>query len=167
MATAKKTAKQEPIQLGVKPKTKRNLPAAAEATKWEKGRAATGGAVLKRSQKGVKPFYNRLTNEERRLLAEDANGLTPLQFLLSVMRDEAYDIPERIDAAKAAAPYIHRRMPIAIEGPTMPLGVMDIAALGRLSDPEIKHLQQLLAKAGGKLVDSTDDQQPVTLGGIA
>jgi hypothetical protein len=37
-------------------------------------------------------------------------GLTPLEYLLSVMRDESGEEAKRIDAAKAAAPYIHPRL---------------------------------------------------------
>src|SRR5271169_5548941 len=34
-----------------------------------------------------------------------AGGEMPLDFLLSVMRDDKRDFPARLDAAKAAAPY--------------------------------------------------------------
>ena len=37
-------------------------------------------------------------------------GLTPLDYLLSVMRDEDLPRDERVDAAKAAAPYLHARL---------------------------------------------------------
>ena len=38
-----------------------------------------------------------------------ADGLTPLEYLLSVMtKDE--DAARRLDAAKAAAPYVHPRL---------------------------------------------------------
>jgi hypothetical protein len=33
----------------------------------------------------------------------------PLEFLLSVMEDESHPIATRVDAAKAAAPYVHFR----------------------------------------------------------
>jgi hypothetical protein len=33
-----------------------------------------------------------------------------LEFLLSVMRDENREFPMRLDAAKAAAPYVHARL---------------------------------------------------------
>lgn len=39
-----------------------------------------------------------------------AQGITPLEYLLSIVRDEALDRPERVDAAKAAAPYVHPRL---------------------------------------------------------
>ena len=39
-----------------------------------------------------------------------AGGLMPLDFLLSVMRDEDREGNVRLDAAKAAAPYCHARL---------------------------------------------------------
>ena len=38
------------------------------------------------------------------------SGLTPLDYLLSVMRDETADSRTRLDAAKAAASFVHARM---------------------------------------------------------
>lgn len=40
----------------------------------------------------------------------EASGLTPLDYLLSVMRNVGGDEVRRIDAAKAAAPYVHPRL---------------------------------------------------------
>lgn len=37
-------------------------------------------------------------------------GLTPLDYMLSVLRDDKADGAARMDAAKAAAPYIHPRL---------------------------------------------------------
>jgi len=39
-----------------------------------------------------------------------ASGLTPLDYLLAVMRDETVPAAERMEAAKAAAPYVHPRL---------------------------------------------------------
>jgi len=51
-------------------------------------------------------------NKRTREMLEKANnaGLTPLEYLLSVMRNENEDEARRLDAAKAAAPYIHPRL---------------------------------------------------------
>lgn len=38
------------------------------------------------------------------------SGISPLDFLLSVMRGDAYEFSSRLDAAKAAAPYVHARL---------------------------------------------------------
>lgn len=39
-----------------------------------------------------------------------AEGLTPLDYLLGVLRDEDNDPALRMDAAKAAAPYVHAKL---------------------------------------------------------
>ena len=39
-----------------------------------------------------------------------ASGLTPLDFMLEVMRDEENDLATRLDAAVKAAPYVHPRL---------------------------------------------------------
>ena len=38
-----------------------------------------------------------------------ASGLTPLDYMISVMRDET-NPPLRLDAAKSAAPYVHPKL---------------------------------------------------------
>ena len=38
------------------------------------------------------------------------NGLSPLDYMLEVLRDEGADRVTRMDAAKAAAPYVHSRL---------------------------------------------------------
>lgn len=40
----------------------------------------------------------------------EASGLTPLDYLLSILRDAGAEQGVRIDAAKAAAPYVHPRL---------------------------------------------------------
>lgn len=40
----------------------------------------------------------------------EASGLTPLDYLLSVMRNEDMDTDGRLEAAKAAAPYVHPKL---------------------------------------------------------
>ena len=65
-----------------------------------------GGA---RAGAGRKPGgNNRLTREAAEKAA--ATGLMPLDYLLQVMRDASVEDARRIDAAKAAAPYVHARL---------------------------------------------------------
>lgn len=40
----------------------------------------------------------------------EASGLTPLDYMLSVMRDAENDQDVRFEAAKAAGPYVHARL---------------------------------------------------------
>lgn len=59
---------------------------------------------------------NRATKEA---VAKGNDGLSPLDFLLSVLRDEENEKPVRIDAAKAAAPYVHAKLqPVDGQGST-------------------------------------------------
>ena len=51
---------------------------------------------------------NRATKERQARVA--ATGITPLDFLLEVMRDEEADLEVRLEAAKTAAPFVHARL---------------------------------------------------------
>jgi|SRR5208282_5103406 len=56
-------------------------------------------------KKGVR---NKRTQE---LLAKvETSGLTPVDFLLGVMRDDKKELGTRIDAGKAVAPYLHPKL---------------------------------------------------------
>ena len=39
-----------------------------------------------------------------------AQGITPLDYMLGIVRNEQEDKTVRLDAAKAAAPYVHARL---------------------------------------------------------
>lgn len=47
---------------------------------------------------------------KRRREAANGEGITPLEYMLKVMRDETAQQSERMDAAKASAPYVHARL---------------------------------------------------------
>jgi hypothetical protein len=66
-----------------------------------------------------------------------------------VIRDPKAKIPVKVDAAKAAAPYLHRKMLIAVEGgdPDRPITI-DAALLVRLTTTEKMLLLTLLGKLG-------------------
>lgn len=51
---------------------------------------------------------NRITLAKTAEIA--ASGLTPLDYMLSVMRDATAEDGRRDDMAKAAAPYVHSRL---------------------------------------------------------
>lgn len=51
---------------------------------------------------------NRLTEEARQIAKK--TGITPLEFLLEAMQDDSLPLDKRIDAAKAAAPYVHPKL---------------------------------------------------------
>lgn len=51
-------------------------------------------------------------NKKTREIADKASneGITPLEYMLKVLRDETADTNRRDDMAKAAAPYMHPRL---------------------------------------------------------
>ena len=54
---------------------------------------------------------NKRTVERQTEMAELlAAGVTPLEFMLGIMRDERTDPSVRIEAARSAAPYCHPRL---------------------------------------------------------
>lgn len=70
---------------------------------------------------GARPGAGRKKNGANRLTAEAAakarDGLSPLDYLLAILRDEKVEQARRMDAAKAAAPYCHpRRQPVDSDG---------------------------------------------------
>ena len=96
--------------------------------------------------KGI-PRKKPASKRELRRQAIAASGLTPLEFLLSVMRDVEVHMDYRIKAAHAAASYCHRKMPIAIEGgdPDKPI-VFEVSALQGLTVQEKMTLLSLFEK---------------------
>jgi hypothetical protein len=56
-------------------------------------------------QKGVR---NKATAKREAEIA--ATGLTPLEYLLSIVRNPRAKAATRIDAAKSAAPYVHPKL---------------------------------------------------------
>ena len=48
-------------------------------------------------------------NETARKAAAEG-GIMPLEFMLNILRDETVPRDERMDAAKAAAPYVHAKL---------------------------------------------------------
>jgi hypothetical protein len=64
--------------------------------------------------KGAK---NVKTLEQVKKVAE--SGLSPLEYMLSVMRDETEDRSIRLDAAHKVAPYVHAKLqPVDGDGDT-------------------------------------------------
>lgn len=51
---------------------------------------------------------NRKTVEQTEAIAD--SGLTPLDYMLSVLRDEGNEPSVRLDAANKAAPYVHAKL---------------------------------------------------------
>jgi hypothetical protein len=123
-----------------------------------------------------------ITAHKLRLMA--TTGMTPLEFLTAVYRDQLYQeydveivdeakglaqfypkmdpvtgelatakvelkIEQRIAAATSAAPYVHRKKPIGIDGGEgKPLTVVTADRLAQLSNAELDNLLQVFGKLG-------------------
>lgn len=74
----------------------------------------------KREGAGRKAGQSTKLNEEARKKAL-ASGISPLDYLLQVMREEENDAKRRDWAAAAAAPYVHARRASVDEPPPPPL----------------------------------------------
>ena len=57
-----------------------------------------------------RPKGRRSSKTVEQLAAIAGSGLTPLAYLLKIMRDKELDRAVRLDAAKAAAPYVHPKL---------------------------------------------------------
>lgn len=51
---------------------------------------------------------NKATKAREQIISQQ--GITPLAYLLEVLRDSGNELGVRMDAAKAAAPYVHPRL---------------------------------------------------------
>jgi len=66
---------------------------------------ARGGA---REGSGRKP--GAITMKAREIAEKGLVGLTPLDYMLERLRDDELSPDDRMDAAKAAAPYVHAKL---------------------------------------------------------
>lgn len=99
-------------------------------------RSKTGGR-----KKGVK---NKRTIAKRDELARMIDkGISPLEYMLDVMRDPAREEKDRLDAAKAAAPYIHPRL-TSIEHTGKDGDPIQAEITGELSDASLAKLTRFL-----------------------
>jgi len=72
----------------------------------KKSTGTKGGARPGSGRKKGSP--NKVTAEKRAAIA--ASGLTPLDYMLTVMRDETEEVQRRLSAAQSAAPYVHAKL---------------------------------------------------------
>lgn len=82
-----------------------------------------GGARINSGRKPGSP--NKKTAEVQKRIAE--TGITPLDYLLMVMRDPGGEPKERINAAVAAAPYVHAKLSAIDLSGSVKLGVTIMA----------------------------------------
>ena len=83
--------------------------------------ATASGPSQARGQKGV-------ANKRTREIADAAvrEGLTPLEYMLAVLRDESVEPDRRDRMATAAAPYIHPRLSSTQIGATIKRDITEL-----------------------------------------
>jgi hypothetical protein len=76
--------------------------------------------------------------------------MTPLNYLLAIMRDEAQDARSRLNAARAATPYCHARLSSTeLSGPdgsAVQVQTTQKLDISGLSDEELDILERALRK---------------------
>jgi hypothetical protein len=80
-------------------------------------------------------------------------SITPLAFMMEVLEakgDDAqkYSKADRMWAAQAAAPYMHKKMPIAIEGGDRPIPIIDADKIAKMSEKDLQAMITGLALLG-------------------
>lgn len=105
---------------------------------------------LANARSSLKCAPSKLSNMQRRMLAEELGGITPMQILMSIARDEAAGMNERIEACKVLMPYVHKKMPVAVESIGAATNVLsiDMDDIKNISDAEIEHTIGVLEKLG-------------------
>jgi hypothetical protein len=96
----------------------------------------------RRSPGRPKGARNKKTKEM--MARVEAAGITPIDWMLAVLRDENASVERRDEMAKAAAPYIHPRLQTTkVQGdPNAPL--FDLTTL---TDSELAFLRRTILKA--------------------
>lgn len=89
---------------------------------------------------------NKLSIQQARKAAADYDIL-PLDFFLSILNNPEESKGLRVDCAKAAAPYVHRKMPIGIDnGQGGPITFATPEQLAKLSTADLKKLEEVMQK---------------------
>jgi len=86
-------------------------------------------------------------------------AVTPLDYMICTLVHPDSSKEDRQWAAQTAAPYMHRRMPLAVEGgdPSKPIRIATAEQLRTLTPEEFDQLTRL----SSKLVGETPDPQQV------
>ena len=84
-------------------------------------------------------------------LAAREAGITPLEYLCALFRDDEQPLPVRLDAAKAAAPFMHPRL-TAIEAKVVEKRYSDMTPEERRAEYEriVAQARQVIAEARAK-----------------
>ncbi|MFU0503639.1 hypothetical protein [Pseudaminobacter sp. NGMCC 1.201702] len=105
-------------------------------------------AVGKKTGGRQKGTPNRATARREREISK--SGMTPLEYMLKVMRNPKADAGRRDDMAKAAAPYVHPKLASMQHTGRNggPIQTVDITRLKGMSDQELEVLERALVQIG-------------------
>lgn len=97
--------------------------------KGTRGGARVGSGRPKGSKpKGPTSVAEKKAAIEAQIELAEYTGLTPLEFMLNVMRDHKLHVNTRLQAARDAAPYVHARLQtVTLKGdPANPLATTEL-----------------------------------------
>lgn len=84
--------------------------------------------------------------------------ISPLEYMVSIVNDPRHYPKVRLEAAKAAAPYLHARLPLRIETDGAEQAMVEAADLEHLTDEELALVGPILLRLAGMASkqDATD-----------
>jgi hypothetical protein len=92
-------------------------------------------------------------------------NIMPLDFFLGELNNLKNPMGHRTDCAKAAAPYVHRKMPIGIDdGKGGPIQFATPEQLAQLSDKDLRTLQDVMVKLAA--ITSVSPTPGIALGAV-
>lgn len=114
---------------------------------------------------GARPNAGRKRNTPNKATAArearvSASGITPLDYMLQVMRDAKADAVRRDDMAKSAAPYVHPKF--SSQTPPNSNNPNGYADLSKLTDDELADVERISRKlassfgGAGREAEETD-----------
>lgn len=112
-------------------------------------------AVGRKTGGRTKGTPNRATAKREREIAK--SGLTPLEYMLKVMRNERADASRRDDMAKAAAPYVHPKL-AAVQHTGAGGGPIQHVDLTKLSDEQLEQLEGIFGPLAATSGDDEGDR---------
>jgi len=111
-------------------------------------------AIGRKTGGRTKGTPNRATARRESEIAQ--SGITPLQYMLKVMRDEEADKERRDDMAKAAAPYVHPKL-ASMQHTGKGGGPIQTVNLTDLTQDDLERLESLFGNLAHSASDDAED----------
>lgn len=93
------------------------------------------------------------TDREKRVAA---TGMTPLDYMIEVLRDESNPRDVRLDAAHKAAPYVHPKL-ASVQHVGQGGGPITMLDLSRVTDADLDRLEEIFGPLAATEDDASDD----------